>query len=47
MAAIVDAKKPAAGGKKGAPAPELPRFGRVRSNLKVWNETLPFPTLPC
>lgn len=35
MAAIVDAKKPAAGGKKGAPAPELPRFGRVRSNLKM------------
>ena len=25
------------GGKKGAAAPELPRFGRVRSNLKVCN----------
>lgn len=24
-----------AGGKKGTAAPELPRFGRVRSNLKV------------
>jgi hypothetical protein len=32
MAAIVDKKPPA---KKGAPAPEVPRFGRVKANLKV------------
>ncbi len=40
MAAIVDTKKPAGGKKAAAPTP-APRFGRVRSNLKVQLIQLP------